>query len=252
MKIQVEAAKYGAIEAMRDLYRQEANCQIIHDSILRRGLGDSYLIRADGRTAGYAGVWNKYHPGRVMEFYVLPPLRAAAQQVFQQVLAATRAKEMEAQTNMPLMLLMLQDHAVDIKVENILFEDALTTSLTCPGGAFRRSRPGDLAGDSIADWVIEAGGKVVASGGFLCHYNPPFGDVFMSVEERARRQGFGSYLVQELKRVCYEAGRRPAARCNPDNVASRRTLEKAGLLPCGRMLAGRIVRPKPAAKKKSR
>ena len=63
----------------------------------------------------------------------------------------------------------------------------------------------------------------------------------MGVSESRRRLGFGSYLVQELKRVCYEAGRRPAARCNPDNFASRRTLQKAGLLPCGRLLTGEII-----------
>ena len=55
------------------------------------------------------------------------------------------------------------------------------------------------------------------------------------------QQGFGSYLVQELKRVCYEAGKKPAARCNADNVASRRTLQKAGFLPCGRLLVGDVT-----------
>jgi GNAT superfamily N-acetyltransferase len=81
----------------------------------------------------------------------------------------------------------------------------------------------------------------VATGGFLTHSNPPYGDVYMAVAESHRRRGYGSYLVQELKRVCYEAGRRPAARCNAANVASRKTLEKAGMLPCGRMVMGRIT-----------
>jgi len=58
----------------------------------------------------------------------------------------------------------------------------------------------------------------------------------MEVAKPARRQGFGSYLAQELKRVCYETGKKPAARCNPDNVGSRGTLQKAGFLPCGRLL----------------
>jgi len=61
------------------------------------------------------------------------------------------------------------------------------------------------------DWVIEVQGAVVATGGFLCHYNPPYGDIFMEVAEPARRLGFGSYLVQELKRVCYEAGKKPGS-----------------------------------------
>jgi GNAT superfamily N-acetyltransferase len=62
----------------------------------------------------------------------------------------------------------------------------------------------------------------------------------MEVAEPFRRRGLGSYLVQELKRVCYEAGKRPAARCNPTNEASRSTLQKAGFLPCGRLLTGKV------------
>ena len=62
----------------------------------------------------------------------------------------------------------------------------------------------------------------------------------MAVVEGERRKGYGSYLVQEVKRVCYEAGKRPSARCNRDNVGSRRTLEKAGMLPCARLLAGKV------------
>jgi GNAT superfamily N-acetyltransferase len=62
----------------------------------------------------------------------------------------------------------------------------------------------------------------------------------MEIAEPCRRHGFGSYLVQELKRVCYEAGKKPAARCNLYNYASRRTLERAGMFPCGRILAGEV------------
>jgi GNAT superfamily N-acetyltransferase len=64
----------------------------------------------------------------------------------------------------------------------------------------------------------------------------------MEVSETFRRHGLGSFLVQELKRVCYEGGRVPAARCNPRNVASRRTLQKAGFVPCGHILVGSVPR----------
>jgi GNAT superfamily N-acetyltransferase len=240
MQIDVQRTEYQDIEAFRELYRQEANCQIIHDSILRRSLADSYLILVDGRPAGYGGVWNKYDPGRVMEFYVLPRHRARAQDIFRSLVQVSEATQVEAQTNMPLMLTMLYDFATNITAESILFHDAFTTELTCPAATFRRTTPED--GGPFADWGIELGGEIVADGGFLCHYNPPYGDVFMTVVEGARQKGIGSYLVQELKRVCYEAGKKPSTRCKPTNVASRRTLQKAGFLPCGRLLGGEITR----------
>jgi ankyrin repeat protein len=49
------------------------------------------------------------------------------------------------------------------------------------------------------------------------------------------------FKVQELKRVCYEGGNVPGARCNPRNVASRKTLQKAGFVPCGHILNGSVA-----------
>src|SRR5688500_16839091 len=63
----------------------------------------------------------------------------------------------------------------------------------------------------------------------------------MEISESFQRRGHGSYLVQELKRLAYELGAVPCARCNTTNIASRRTLEKAGFVPFAHMLTGVIV-----------
>ena len=200
------------------------------------------MILVDGSVGGYGGVWNRFEVGRVMEFHTLPHLRGAALPMFREFVAVSGATSIVAQTNMPLMLLMLLDCATDIAVENVLFHDAFRTSLPCFDGTFRHAKPDDEGPDKDAAWVVEASdGEIVASGGYLTHYNPPYGDVYMAVKESARRKGFGSYIVQEVKRVCYEEGKVPAARCNADNVASRRTLQRAGMLPCGRLLSGKIA-----------
>ena len=62
----------------------------------------------------------------------------------------------------------------------------------------------------------------------------------MHVAEAFRRRGVGALFVQELKRICYEGGSVPGARCNPANVGSRRTLMKAGFVPVGHLLHGTI------------
>lgn len=246
MHIDVHRVETRDIETMRDLFRQEANCQIVHDKMVGRGLADPYLILVEGRRAGYGAVMNKYDRGRVIEFYTVPVVRSSAQALFRELLTVSEATQVEAQTNMPLMLTMLYDCATNIVEESILFHDVATTSLPCPNVLFRHSTPEDSAAmfehkdEPVGDWVVEQEGAVVATGGFLCHYNPPYGDVYMEVAQPARRQGIGSYLVQEIKRVCYEAGKKPSARCNPANHASRKTLQKAGFLPCGRLLAGTV------------
>jgi GNAT superfamily N-acetyltransferase len=63
----------------------------------------------------------------------------------------------------------------------------------------------------------------------------------MEVREEYRGKGLGSFLIQEVKRECYLAGRVPAARCNMENVASKATLLKAGLAIAGYMLMGDVV-----------
>ena len=248
MHIETRRAELQEIEPLRALYRQQANCQIIKDSILGRGLADPYLILVDGHIGGYGGVWSATDSiGRVMEFYALPDLRAAALPMFRELLAVSGATGIEAQTNIPLMLLMLLDCAHGIRSEAILFEDARATQLECPDGTLRRVGPDDAnrifahEHEPVGEWMIEAAGEVVATGGALRHYNPPYADIFMEVAEAHRRRGYGSYLVQELKRICYERGNKPAARCDASNVASRATLQKAGFLPCGRMMAGEVL-----------
>jgi GNAT superfamily N-acetyltransferase len=139
---------------------------------------------------------------------------------------------------------MLHTFAENIESESILFHDRLTTMHIPAGVAFRRATPEDAARflphQEGATFLVEANGEIAGTGGILFHYNRPYGDIYMEVAEPFRRRGFGSYLVQELKRVCYEGGNVPGARCNQKNIASRKTLQKAGFVPCGQILSGHL------------
>src|SRR5262245_4660913 len=93
------------ISKWRDLYRQEMNCQIVHDSIPSRpGWTEQYLLLADGTMVGYgyvavAGPW-KEKP-TVLEFYVLPHLRSRVFDFLEAMLTTSRAVAIEVQTNDP-------------------------------------------------------------------------------------------------------------------------------------------------------
>ena len=113
MTITVTPVPLEEVLPLRELYRQEMNCQIVHDSLPERGFGNLFLIRLDGRVAGY---------GFVMGY---------------------------------------------------------------------RGEPKDM--------------------------------------------------LKELKRISYEMGRIPAARCNASNIGSRATLQKAELFPCARLLSGVVA-----------
>lgn len=251
MTIAVEPTTLAAIAGMRDRYRAELACQVVHDSWHARGFARPYLLRDAGEVVGYGAVGGAPGDGddTLKEFWVVPARRALALPLFRALAAAGGARWVEAQTNDPLLHLMLLDAATDVTAGKVLFDDRVDAALAPPPGAtFRRALPDEVArafpghAPPFGEWVVEVGGAVVAAGGVLFHYNPPYGDLFMDVVPAHRRRGCGSWLVQELKRACRAMGRVPAARCDPDNVASRRTLERAGMLPCARILRGRLER----------
>src|SRR5262249_40571138 len=241
MKIAVIATALEDITLWRDMYRLEMACQIVHDSIhFRRGWTDEYLLLLEDTPVGYASVvvggpW-KGTP-TAYEFYVVPHQRLRLFELFGAFLETSRAVDICVQSNDVLATTMLHAFGGPVSSEAILFEDLVSTSHRPTGATFRvpsATEAPDVAADQLR-WhgVVDRDGQIGASGGILFHYNRPYGDIYMETKEPFRRRGLGSFLVQELKRVCYEGGHVPAARCNPNNVASRRTLQRAGFVPCG-------------------
>jgi GNAT superfamily N-acetyltransferase len=238
MQSSAKPVSVDEIAPWRGLYRQEMNCQIVHDSLHSRpGWTQSYLLTQAGSPAGYGatmigGPWKGTRT--LFEFFVLPNYRSHVFDLFHALREASQATGMEIQSNDRIITVMLHVFAHSIATDAIVFEDRLTTSLAADGAQLI-SR-----GDPDNDWALEADGTIAANGGILYHYNPPYGDIYMEVAEPFRRRGFGSYLVQELKRICYERGNTPAARCNPKNLASRMTLQKAGFVPYANLLTGKL------------
>lgn len=250
MSLSAVRAELADIAHWRDMYRLEMACQVVHDSIhYREGWTDEYVLLAGGTPVGYgsvavSGPWT----GRptAYEFYVVPHRRVRIFDLFQAFLDASGSVALEMQSNDVLATTMLHAFGGPVTSEAILFDDRITTSHHPAGARFRSPVVNEIA-DITAEqlrWhgVIEVNGAVAATGGILFHYNRPYGDIYMDTNEAYRGRGFGAFIVQELKRVAYEGGHVPAARCSPHNVASRRTLQSAGFVPCGHILNAVVAR----------
>ncbi len=154
---------------------------------------------------------------------------------------------MEIQSNDALPAVMLHTYAREICSEKIVFHDGFTSALPANGAHLQPLTSDEEIQLSIveragaAEWLLEADGKPAGKGAILFHYNPPYCDIAMEIDEPFRRRGFGAYLVQELKRLAYERGCIPGARCSPENHPSRKTLQKAGFVPYAHMLNGSMV-----------
>jgi GNAT superfamily N-acetyltransferase len=231
---------------LRAQFLQEANCQIRYNATHERGWSDSYLLSIDGVEIGYGSIMGRDRKDRdtLFEMYVLPPFRGYARDLCRLLLAEAKASYIECQTNDRLLSSLLLESARDIKADTILFEAGTPASLQAPGTIFRerrsRERIFEHHVEPVGDFVLEWNNEVVATAGFLLHYNEPFADIYMEVREDCRRRGFGSFLVQEVIKACYIAGRVPAARTGIDNVGSRKTLIKAGLRIAGFVVIGAV------------
>lgn len=251
--VQVHAALTVApmVLPLRTRYRQEMNCQIVKDSIhTRTGWAMTYALGVGDHLVGFgtvaiAGPW-KDKP-TILEFYVVPEHRSRAFDLFEAFLEASGARLMEIQSSDALLAVMLHTYARDVSSEAIVFRDGLTTALPANGAVLLPQTSDEEVRASIAErqggpeFLLQVEGQPAGKGGILFHYNPPYGDVYMDIEEPFRRRGFGSYLVQELKRQAYDIGSVPAARCNRDNRPSRKTLQKAGFVPYAHILTGAIT-----------
>ncbi len=223
------------VAGMRHLYQHECHCQVIAYSMVARGLADSWYITVDGEVAGYGAIWNSHYPGRVSEFYVLPVYRSLVNRLFEAFVRCAGPTELAAQSNVPHMLGLLYEYCREITQENALFQYNHHPGLSLSEADLQRNPHDDN------EWFLNMDGVTAAKGGILHHYNPPYSDIYMEVVPEFRRKGVGSYLVQQLASECWHMGRIPCARCNIDNNASRRTLERAGLACCGYHLAGRLL-----------
>jgi GNAT superfamily N-acetyltransferase len=251
MAIAARLSELTEIGPLREEYRNEMNCQIVHDSIHSRpGWTREYALDLEGEIVGYgslavAGPWRD--APALYEFYVRPEHRMQTFDLFASLLSICGARIIETQSNAPMLTVMLHTFARNIRAESILFRDAFRTSLARDGANCRAAAAKDAEQlrqqglDEGAGRVITWKGEIAGAGGVLYHYNPPYGDIYMEIAEPFRRNGLGAYLVQELKAVCRNGEKVPAARCNVGNQASMKTLQRAGFVPCANIVVGDLV-----------
>lgn len=242
MEISILPSPLDDIRDLRSLFLHELNAQFICNKCHDYSWADTYSFMLNGRKAGYGAVWGtdrRQDRDAIFEFYLLPPYRRYAYEVFAAFQALCGAAYIEVQSNDALLLSMLYTHARNIRAEAILFGDHVITHHQMPGAVFREVTATDEEADDN-EYLLEHNGQIVATGGLMLNYNMPYADIYMSVKETHRGNGYGSYIVQELKKEAYRRGRVPAARCNIQNRISQSTLEKAGLKICGYRLKGEM------------
>lgn len=244
----MKALKVGLaeIQSFRNLFLQEMNSQVRYNAYHERGWSDSYLLIVEGHQVGYGavkGLEQLANKDTIFEFYIMPPFRKWANLIFATFLKDSEASYIECQSNDFLLTSMLYEFAENINTDTILFKDYTATEYTQNEVIFRYKKEDDLIFEHqmepVGEYVLEREGEIIATAGFLLHYNLPFADLYMEVREDWRKKSMGAYILQEVKKQCYLNGRVPAARCSIKNQASKATLLKAGMEVAGYVLIGK-------------
>lgn len=247
MKIEATDSTLKQILSLRNLFLQENNFQIRYNAVHERGRADSYLIIVDTITIGYGSIKGNENPAErntIFEFYIVPSFRHLSSIAFAKLLSISKASFIECQSNDLILTTKLYEFGQNVNANVVLFKDQTSTSMYLDHVDFRPRKDDDEIFEHklepVGDFVLERNKVIVATGGFLLHYNVPFADLYMEVREDCRQKGLGSFLLQEVKKQCYLSGRVPAARCDLNNLASRATLLKAGMTVAGFMLLGAV------------
>ncbi len=245
-RAQVVKCDLNEILPYRGLYIQENNCQIRYDSCHVRNWSDSYLLIYGDQKVGYGSVKGKddlTQRDAIFEFYLVPFWRREKYLFYEALIEASQCKFLECQTNDALHTSLVHYFGRNISSDTMLFADDCSTAHSLDDARVRLRKPEDLVFEKNKDagaYVLLINDEIVASGGFLTHYNMPFADLYMEVRPGYRRRGYATYILQEIKKYCYLAGRVPAARCSIRNEASQRSLLKAGMRNCGHMLVAEL------------
>lgn len=243
LPIDIVKTNLETIQAFRVMFLHENNFQFVCDKCHYYGWADDWMFTINGTIIGYGSVWgtdDRKARDTIFEFYLLPPYRNLASRVFSQFIETTGVIYIECQSNDLLLSYMTHEFSESIVVEAILFEEDVETRLHIPDVKFVRRPIDDDNPQHFGGYMLEYNGEEVADGGFLTNYNKPYADIYMGVKEGHRGRGYGSLIVQELKKEVYRIGRVPAARCGPNNHVSKATLIKAGFKVCGARLKGKI------------
>ncbi len=215
--------------------------------------GMPYAIAMADQPIGYACI---DHAKCLWQFHLVRHATPQGPEIFAQLIGEGLMTAAVISTRDPLSIALCSEFQQRVWCQAYLFEDgwrtceplpdytSVTLRLAQPGEAARLA---DLCGDFLEAYepyilnqrlyILEAAIGFLGIGladPVLIH--PPYTCIGMFVHPDHRQRGVGAYLIQQLKARVYALGYIPIAGCGYNNVASRKTLERGGMITRDRLL----------------
>jgi RimJ/RimL family protein N-acetyltransferase len=208
--------------------------------------GQKFILHEEQRRIGYAVV----DEGTIVEFFLVDEAIPKLPLVFEFLLTETKATGALCQTFDPVMLTAASSKPARTQTHGNLFRKIVDRSFTPDPNITVRLGTGEdiptilTMHDDFFDNNEEITTYIRLDGLFLYHNTEGaligcgisrqivpslnYYDIGMVVNPEHRGQRLGAYIIAHLKHHCLELGYRPVCGCDAENIASRRSLERAG------------------------
>src|SRR4030095_15577675 len=146
MQITIKKSTLKEIQPFRLLFLQENNFQIRFNACHERNMSDSYLIAVDDMPIGYGSIKGREQlndRNAIFEYYLIPPYRKMSHTIFSELIAVSKAKYIECQSNILFLTSLLYQFCQNIHSDAILFADHAVTEYSRPEVVFRTRKESD-------------------------------------------------------------------------------------------------------------
>jgi len=248
----VKGERDEVFERMRESYL-ESLCEPIElysEVICRDSI--PYFVRIDGKITGYLLLGE----GKVLhEFFLEDRSLPLAENIFTKAIEELKVKKAVCQSWDHLFMSMCLLHFKAEKVIGYNFRDRIEPPGPIPDldpeeriatlddvDLLTRFRDGIFDDSEVKDipYWIEKGGCTIyedSDGSFIGYGmlnrtidGRDWFDIGMYVRPECRKKGYGTWIIDRLADRCIMNGWRPTLGCAKDNMASKRTIEKAGFV----------------------
>ncbi len=216
--------------------------------------GTPYAISDNDQVIGYACINDQYK--QLWQFHLVRQAIPHGTAIFAQLIREGLMTSAVIATRDPVSIALCSEFQQRVWCQAYLFEDGWRTTAPLAGYTdvtlrlaqlSEAAHLAELCGDFLAAYepyiakqhlyVLEAGNEFLGIGladPVLIH--PPYNCIGMFVHPDHRQRGVGAYLIQQLKERTYALGYLPIAGCGHGNVASRKTLERGGMITRDRLI----------------
>ena len=232
--------------------------EIIHGANLR-------TIRFGGAAVGYLTLGEE---GSLYHFFLLKPFWNQQVKVMQEIIGRLGVTSAVINTHHPLFV----DTALELfekpRVHTYLYTDFVNKEIQKP--PFIRSFRIDLMPPAERERLVEFylentggsrpwledylarqlqqqaitgmfdGNQLLGSLEIRLNKCRPHADIGLVISAAHRKNGLGTYLASEAKRICLAGGLKPICSCTANNLGSKRLIEKAGFVRTGSIIEMKV------------